>query len=388
MKISDIEKLGLYMPAEFGRHHGTIMIWPKRPGSWKKDQTKVRKIFADIITDIAEVEKLYLIIKTEDLFDAHKIISDTCDEKLASGRLVSSRFNIINNIKYLDFDTDDAWARDTAPTFLVNDKSIAGVSWKFNAWGGEYDGLYKDYENDATLADNICKDLGIENIDSKDFVLEGGSIHSDGEGTILVTEACLLSKGRNPKLSKEEIEKRLLRTLGAKKVIWLKNGIYNDETNEHIDNICAFVGPAKLVLAWTDDKSDPQYTMSKSSMDILEKEVDAKGRKIEVIKINIPKNPVCVKKEDLKDFIFEEGEDTREVGERLAASYINFYICNNKIIMPLYEDENDVPAIHTLHKLFPDRRIVTIKAIDLLLGGGNIHCLTQQIPEYKSKFFE
>ena len=131
--------------------------------------------------------------------------------------MVSSRFNIINNIKYLDFDTDDAWARDTAPTFLVNDKSIAGVSWKFNAWGGEYDGLYKDYENDAALADNICKDLGIENIDSKDFVLEGGSIHSDGEGTILVTEACLLSKGRNPKLSKEEIEKRLLRTLGAKK---------------------------------------------------------------------------------------------------------------------------------------------------------------------------
>lgn len=388
MDKDKIKELGMRMPGEFEAHHGTIIIWPKRPGSWKKDPSKVRRIFADIITEIAEVEKLYLVIKTEDLFEAHKLISEVCDEKLKNGRLGSSRFTVINNIKYLDFETDDAWARDTAPTFLTNEKNIAGISWKFNAWGGDFDGLYADYENDAKLADNICTDLGIENINAKDFVLEGGSIHSDGEGTLIVTEACLLSRGRNPELSKEEIEEKLKEYLGIQKLIWLKNGIYNDETNEHVDNVCAFADPGKVVLAWCEDENDPQYEMSKSCLEILENETDAKGRKIEVIKINIPKKPVCVSKEDLEGFSFEEGEDVREVGERLAASYINFYICNNKVIMPLFEDENDAPAIHALHSCFPDRRMVCIKARDLLLGGGNIHCLTQQIPIYKSKFFD
>ncbi len=388
MEKEQIRKQGFYMPGEYGRHHGTIMIWPKRPGSWKKDPSRVRRIFADMITEIAEAERVYLVIKTEDLFDAHRLISEVCDEKIRGGRLQASRFQIINNIKYLDWDTDDAWARDTAPTFLVNDKNIAGVCWKFNAWGGAVDGLYTDYENDARLAANICEDLGIVSVDAGDFVLEGGAIHSDGEGTVLVTEACLLSKGRNPQLDKEEITERLLSFLGAEKIIWLKNGIYNDETNEHVDNVCAFVKPGKVLLAWTEDEQDPQYAFSKSCLDILERERDAKGRAFEIIKLPIPKVPVCVREEDLEGFVFEEGEDTREIGERLAASYINFYVCNGKLLLPLFGDEHDVQAIHILHACFPERRIVPIQARELLLGGGNIHCLTQQIPEYKSKFFD
>lgn len=364
-----------YMPAEYAKHKATIMIWPKRPGTWKKDQRKIKKTFANIIVEIAENELLYLIVENKDLEEAKEIIDIVCKEQFFSKEIIN------RNIKFLDIPTDDAWARDTAPTFVINKNKIKGITWKFNAWGGLYDGLYKDYENDAKLATNICKVIDIEDIDAKDFVLEGGSIHTDGEGTILVTKACLLSKGRNPNLTKKEIEKKLLNYLGAKKVIWLERGIYNDETNEHVDNICAFISPAKVLLAWTDDVNDPQYKLSKSCIDILEKESDAKGRKIEVIKLPIPKKPICIQKEDLADFVFEAGEAEREVGERLAASYINFYICNKKIIMPIFNDENDQLAISIIKKSFKDRDIITINARDIILGGGNIHCLTQQIPE-------
>ena len=217
--------------------------------------------------------------------------------------------------------------------------------------------------------------------DAKPFVLEGGAIHSDGQGTILVTESCLLSPGRNPHLSKEEIENTLLESLGAEKVIWLPYGIYQDETNEHVDNVAAFVGPAELVLAWTDDESDPQYAMSKADLELLEQETDAKCRRFTIHKLPIPAIHQVVTKEDLPGYIYEEGEEERYAGERLAASYINFYIANKTVLVPQFQDKNDQVALDILSKCFPDRKVVGISARDILLGGGNIHCITQQIPE-------
>ena len=168
--------------------------------------------------------------------------------------------------------------------------------------------------------------------------------------------------------------------LGAEKIIWLPNGIYQDETNEHVDNVCAFIKPGEVVLAWTDDESDPQYALSAEDLKVLEQETDAKGRKFRVHKMLIPKKPVCITEKELAGYVFEEGEDTREAGERLAASYVNFYIGNQVVLVPQFGDEHDVLATDLLQKLFPEREIVPVFAREIIIGGGNIHRITQQIP--------
>ena len=163
--------------------------------------------------------------------------------------------------------------------------------------------------------------------------------------------------------------------------MWLPRGIYLDETNEHVDNVCAFLKPGEVVLAWTDNEDDPQYVLSKACLDYLESECDAKGRKLVIHKLPIPDVPICVTKEELEGYFFEEGEYTREEGERLAASYVNFYIANESVIVPQFDDINDKSAIDILSEAFPDRKIIPIYARDIIVGGGNIHCITQQIPD-------
>ncbi len=354
-------KDGFHMPGEFEPHQGCIMIWPKRPGSWAYGAKEARKAFAAIAGAIGRSEKVYMLAEAEEAEEAAAVLPE--------------------NVQVVVMGSDDAWARDTGPTFVLNDQGeVRGIDWQFNAWGGLEDGLYMDWRKDNLVASRFCETMGYPLYDAQDFVLEGGSIHSDGEGTILVTEACLLSKGRNPHMTKEEIEEKLKGYLGAEKVIWLKRGIYNDETNEHVDNICAFIRPGEVVLAWTDDEKDPQYPLSLSCLEILEQERDAKGRKIKVHKLPIPKIPVRVTEEDLKGLDFEPGEDEREPGERLAASYVNFYFSNDGIILPQFGDENDKEAVKVLSQLCPERTVYPIDARSVILGGGNIHCITQQIP--------
>ena len=181
-------------------------------------------------------------------------------------------------------------------------------------------------------------------------------------------------------MTKAEIEETLKAWLGAKKVIWLPHGIYNDETNEHVDNVCAFVRPGEVVLAWTDDPSDPQHAMSQADLAVLEWERDAKGRPFIVHKLPIPSRPVCMTQKDVDGFVFEPGEDVREAGERLAASYVNFYISNGGIIFPQFGDPMDEEAARILGACFPERRPYPIDAMAIIKGGGNIHCITQQIP--------
>ena len=337
------------------------MIWPVRPGSWPGEAAAAKRVFKEIAGHIAQSENMYMLTDSEHMTEAEQMLDD--------------------KVRVVNIETDDAWARDMCPTFVKNASGdIRGISWKFNAWGGEYDGLYMDWEKDDMAAGLFCDMMGIDYYDAAPFVLEGGSIHSDGEGTVIVTESCLLSKGRNPQLSKAMIEDKLKEYLGAKKVIWLPYGIYNDETNEHVDNVCAFTSPANVVLAWTDNENDPQYDMSSADLKVLEAETDALGRKIKVHKLYIPDEPVCIKEEDLKGYVFAEGEDNRELGERLAASYANFYISNAKVLVPQFGDKKDKAAIELLSKLMPDRKVTGIYARDIIVGGGNIHCITQQIP--------
>ena len=317
---------GYRMPAEFEPQQGVWMLWPERNDNWRDGGKPAQKAFADVAKAIAKFEKVTVGASVRQYQNA--------------------RAKLPENIRVVELESDDAWVRDCGPTFLVNDKGgLRAVDWEFNAWGGTVDGLYAHWEKDDLVAEKVCGELGYDCYEAHPFVLEGGSIHSDGEGTVLVTAACLLSGGRNPKLTKDEIGKKLCAYLGAKKVIWLERGIYNDETNEHVDNICAFVRPGEVVLGWTDDEKDPQYAMSKSCLDILENETDAMGRKIKVHKLPIPKTPICVTEEDLGGYEFEDGEDTREVGERLAASYVNFYISNGGVIVPQFGDEHDKTAV-------------------------------------------
>jgi agmatine deiminase len=374
---------GFYMPAEFGPHDGTIMIYPVRPGSWGKDRAGALRSFSSVFLEIIKRENLY-ILTDKAHFDETKELMDEITADCVNGEE--------DRVLILPIDSDDAWARDVGPTFVIrrndnnieeNDTNIRGINWKFNAWGGEVDGLYAHWDKDDLVASKFCDMCEIDMYDADPFVLEGGSIHSDGQGTVMVTESCLLSEGRNPDLSKEQIEDMLKEYLGAEKVLWLPRGIYNDETNEHVDNVCAFVAPGEVVLAWTDDENDPQYEMSLKNYEYLEKETDAKGNRIKIHKLPIPDHPVVVDDNDLSNYDFEPGEDVRDVGERLAASYVNFYFINGAALVPQFGGENamsDKRALDILSEICPDREIIGIPARDILLGGGNIHCITQQIP--------
>lgn len=353
---------GYFMPAEFSPHDGCLMIWPERPGSWPFGAQAARRAFAAVASAIGESEQVYMLASPQGMASAKAMLPDS--------------------VRLLPLTTDDAWARDVGPTFVVDGKGgCRGVDWAFNAWGGTYDGLYPHWDRDDKAAAAFCQALDVGCYDAHPFVLEGGSIHVDGEGTLLTTEACLLSPGRNPKLSREEIETRLSQYLGIEKVLWLPHGIWGDETNEHVDNVCAFTSPGEVVLAWTDDPADPQYAYSQACYQYLSQVTDARGRQIRIHKLPIPKVPVCITAEELAGFDFEPGEDMREPGERLAASYVNFYIANGAVVLPQFGDVHDALAVETLARLFPSRKIVPIPAQDILVGGGNIHCITQQIPK-------
>lgn len=354
---------GIYrMPGEFEEHHGTLMIFPTRPGSWNYGGAAAQKVFAQIMAALLPNEEVYLLCGREHMDLAKRAVPD--------------------GVRIVQIESDDAWARDVGPTFVKTaDGKTVGIDWRFNAWGGDHDGLYQHYERDDKLASAFCDALGYDRVDAHPFVLEGGSIHSDGQGTILTTERCLLSPGRNPHMTKSQIEKTLCAYLGGEKVIWLPRGIYGDETNEHVDNICAFVRPGEVIVSVTDDENDPQYALSQSCLDVLKNSVDARGRRFKIYTVPIPKKPVLVTQEDLLGYEFEEGEDVRAVGDRLAASYVNFYIANNIVLLPQFGDEHDQIALSVLREAFPERRVIPIFARDILLGGGNIHCVTQQIPK-------
>ncbi len=349
---------GLRMPGEYEEHEGTIMIWPAREGSFPDHAKEARKTFAEIAGKLAAYEKVYLL-------------TDPASEKPP----------VLPGVTILPVPTDDAWARDVCPTFIKDEEGfVYGIDWEFNAWGGEYDGLYSDYERDNACAAAVCACLNYPVVSARPFVLEGGSVHSDGEGTLLCTEECLLSPGRNPELSKDRIEEKLKSFLGVEKVIWLPFGILGDETNGHVDNFCAFTAPGEAVLAWTDEEGDPQFERCRAALKVLGQEKDARGRRIRVTKLPLPEKKVCIRKDELGGFVYEEGEKERTEGEVLAASYVNFYIANGCVLIPQFGDVNDKKAVEILSECFPDRKMIPVQTRSVLLGGGNIHCITQQIP--------
>lgn len=349
------------MPGEFEPHRGTYIIWPERPDNWRNGAKPAQKVFTQVANTIGKYEPVTVIVSDSQYQNARHMLNDY--------------------VRVVEMSNDDSWVRDCGATFVVNDQGeLRGIDWSFNAWGGLVDGLYFPWDKDDRIASKMCELEGANRYRLDDFVLEGGSIHVDGEGTLMVTEECLLSAGRNPQLTKEEIEKVLCEYLNVEKVLWIKEGIYNDETNGHVDNMCNFVRPGVVALAWTDDENDPQYKRSHEAYEYLSNEVDAKGRKLEIHKILTP-TPVLITKEESEGVDAVDGTLPREEGDRLAASYVNYYTGNGFVAVPVFGDPHDELAIKQLQELYPDRVIEPIYAREILLGGGNIHCITQQVPE-------
>jgi agmatine deiminase len=353
---------GFWMPAEYEPHSRCWMLWPERADNWREAARPAQHAFVGVATAIAQFEPV-----TVGASASHYEIARTL---------------LPPNVRVVELGHDDSWMRDVGPTFVVNKKrEVRGVDWHFNAWGGLNGGLYFPWDQDDLVARKV---LEIENRARyrPAIINEGGAIHVDGAGTVLVTEECLLNANRNPMLSREQIEEQLRSYLGVSKVIWLGKGVFNDETDGHIDNLACFVRPGEVVLGWTDNKRDVQHSISVDAWERLQDAVDAQGRKLKVHKLPMPR-PLSISEKEAAGVISREGTKPRPVGDRLAGSYVNFYIANGGIVMPLLDARTDKEAAAKIKRLFPDRRVVGVPAREVLLGGGNIHCITQQVPAGK-----
>lgn len=334
--------LNYSMPPEWAEHERTLISWPVQASMCFPDEHEsVCRGYIDIVKAIAEFEPVTVVVNPEEL--------ETVRELVGGPR-----------VKLLPIPHSDAWLRDNGPTFLVNSQGqLAGVNWKFNAWGGKY----SPWDLDDKVAPQVLEHFGVRQFDAP-LIMEGGSIHTDGEGTLLTTEECLLNPNRNPGLGRGDIEAYLHQFTGAEKVIWLKRGLSGDETDGHVDNIACFAAPGKVLLQVCDDPNDENYEITQENLRILEEAVDAKGRRLEVITIQQPPRTD-----------YEDG--------RLTLSYLNFYFVNGGIILPVFGGtaaETDQLAQRVLQEVFPDRTIRPVNGMAVIREGGNVHCTTQQMP--------
>ena len=350
---------GFRNPGEWDDHAGCFLVWPERTDNWRDGAKPAQRTWRALIEAIASAEPVTVLVSARQYQNARR--------------------QLPAHVRLVETTTNDAWVRDTGPSFVRDDAGeVRGVSWQFNAWGGLRGGLYFPWDADNLVGPKIC-DLERVPVYQPSLILEGGSIDVDGEGTVLTTEECLLNPNRNPELSREQIEEILHAHLGTTKVIWLPRGVHLDETDGHVDNMARFAAPGVVMLTWTDDESDPQYERSAEALAVLESSTDAQARPIRVVKLAQP-GPLHFTEEEAAGVDVVHGSQPREAGERLAGSYVNSYFGNGIIVLPTFDDPNDAAAVAAYQELFPDRRILTVPGREILLGGGNIHCITQQLP--------
>jgi len=421
-----------HMPPEWHQHSACLILYPHNTGVFRSlpsetcgpARREVRNV-ARAIRDFGN-ENVFIFCNTDEdaqrllhvLKEEDNIIENEIHVGDGSKRKEKSNHEIFVKV----CKSDDSWCRDTGPTFVKrfvqsqSSSSIIGLDWKFNAYGGPVEGCYWPCENDQEVARNMIEMLSqhystttittekhvkapLIICEQVDLVLEGGSFHTDGEGTILTTKECLLNPNRNPDLTMEQIENVILKHLGGTKVIWLPFGIHNDDdTNGHVDNIATFARPSEVVLSWTDDEHDENYKRCRAAEEVLLEELDAQGRKITIHRLHLPspmyystsevntlkckteKNGISHKHGD--NGLDEVDACERVVGERLAASYVNYYLANDAIILPQFGDEKyDYLAKETMSRIFHDKKVACVYSREILLGGGNIHCVTQQVPK-------
>ncbi|MFO1186806.1 MAG: agmatine deiminase family protein [Alphaproteobacteria bacterium] len=335
--------LGFAMPAEWEPHARTLVAWPCRGTLWGSAErmSRARAAYAEVARAIAAFEPVMMLVHPDDAKEAERLCG--------------------KDVEIVPLPIDDSWVRDTGPIFVARGpaggREVAGTDWRFNGWGGKY----VPHADDDKIPERLLTAWRIPRFEAP-MVLEGGSITVDGEGTLYTTEECLLAQNRNPELSRADIEASLKDQLGVSHIVWLPWGIDDDETDGHIDNVAALAGPSRLLLNWTTEKDDPNYKRMRANEAALAKQRDARGRHIDVIEMPQP----------LKQLAWN--------GARLPLSYLNFYVCNGAVIAPRFDDPLDLDAKRILAAAFPEREIVQVNALDIVPGGGGIHCITQQMP--------
>jgi agmatine deiminase len=350
---------GFHMPSEHEPHTGCWMAWPERPDNWREDARPAQEAFTAVATAISGSEPVTVGA------------SDAQYER--------ARAMLPAAVRVVELSSDDAWMRDIGPTFVVDGAGRRrGVDWRFNAWGGADGGLYESWERDERVAAKVLEVERAERYRAP-LVLEGGSIHVDGEGTVLTTEECLLNRNRNPDMTREQIEQALRDYLGASEVIWLPRGLAGDETDGHIDNIACFAEPGVVLLSWPDEESGHQYEIACEALAALGAARDARGRELDVRKIPSP-GPLAISEQEAAGVTVVPGTQPRRAGEAMAASYVNFFLASDRVVYPLLDERHDEAAAAALAECFPGREMVGVPAREILLGGGNIHCITQQVP--------
>jgi agmatine deiminase len=337
---------GFSMPAEWAPHAGCLVSWPCKEETWCGFVEQAKRAYSEVISAINQFEPVF-------------VLSDPSTAREACQA-------VAKDTPVIELPLDDSWIRDNGPTFVSSDDGeLAIVQFRFNGWGEKFPPFDRDARVPELLADRMRLRRYVA-----PMTLEGGAICVDGEGTLLTTESCLLNMNRNPDLGRERIEELLRLFLGARKVLWLKQGIHKSMIDGHIDGIAAFVSPSKVVLASTEDESDPNHAIMKDNRDRLETMTDAKGRSIEIIDFPIPK--------------------MREIaGNRIAPCYTNFYIGTGGIVAPTFGEPTDRTALEILEGLFPNHEVVGVRSEYIGVGGGEIHCITQQIPRVtgQARFF-
>jgi agmatine deiminase len=338
--------LGYSMPAEWAPHRATWLSWPHNLETWPTDLDRVREVWIQMIAALSPYERVYLLV------------NDTLSEKDVAARLKSSR-TVMENVTLLQIPTVDVWMRDYGPTFVTREsleEPLAFNDWVFNGWGGKY----KSYEDDDHVAREIAALLKVPRFEQR-IVLEGGSIEVNGSGICLTTEQCLLNKNRNPQLNQPKIEQYLKDSLGVDRVIWLGEGIVGDDTDGHIDDIARFVDPSTAVCIVESNSKDDNYYLLQENYERLNDAKNPNGEKLSIVTLPCP-SPVYYE------------------GARLPASYANFYIANEVVLVPVFDDPNDTKAIGILQDLFPHRKVIGLRCNEVVAGLGAIHCVTQQEP--------
>ena len=350
---------GFRMPGEWEPHDGCWMAWPQRPDNWRERAAPAQHAFAAVAGAIVAAEPVTVAASAAQLEHARELLDPA--------------------VRVVELPSDDAWMRDIGPSFLLDATGRRrGVDWRFNAWGG----LYADWRQDEAVAGRVLEIEGADRYRAP-LVLEGGSIHVDGEGTVLTTEECLLNPNRNPDLTRAEIEGHLCEYLGAEKVVWLSRGLPKDETDGHVDNLACFVAPGVVLLTRTDEPDGPLAEVCADARERLRNATDARGRRFEVIEIEAP-GPLAIESQEAAGVVPVEGTYPRRAGDPMAASYVNFYPANGRIVFPLLDPAKDEQAAAVLAQCYPGREVVGVPGREILLGGGNIHCITQQVPRARA----
>jgi agmatine deiminase len=333
------------LPAEWEEQDAVLMAWPHKDTDWAPDLSSVQQVTIAIAKEILRHERLLLVAPDTD--DAARSMADA---GLPPDRIIIFKVP-----------TNDTWARDFGPIIVFDDEKPAILDFRFNGWGLKF---RSDLDNQITRRLAASGAFRVSPIETMGFILEGGSIESDGKGTLLTTANCMLSPNRNPHLSREGIEAFLLRTLGATRVLWIENGhLAGDDTDSHVDTMVRFCPDDTIVYTACDDTSDEHYGTMKALAEELRSFRTMEGRPYRLLELPWPKA------------VYDED------GQRLPATYANFLIINGAVLMPTYGDRNDEAAIEVLSQAFPGREVRGVRCRPLLPGRGSLHCITMQIPK-------